>query len=178
MKWHKLHKESDEQVNLKKLLKMNGVTKLPSGTEFKLDRISWSKDGGYAGQKTLEKICGYKVTGMAYPGGRCDRHIAEIISLNTPIKYARTVTSTYNFDLQSDLLLFNPTVYYIEVEKLFELAEKFIILKADKPQLFYVWGHAFEMDAEYISWERFEEFCKLISGKEDIFYGTNSECLL
>lgn len=57
MKWHRLYKESDEQVNLKKLLKMNGVTKLPSGTEFKLDRIRWSKDGGYAGQKTLEKIC-------------------------------------------------------------------------------------------------------------------------
>ena len=48
--------ESDEQVNLKKLLKLNGVTKLPSGTVFKLDRVSWSKDGGYAGQKTLGKM--------------------------------------------------------------------------------------------------------------------------
>ena len=57
MKWYRLYKESDEQVNLKKLLKLNGVTKLPSGTEFKPDRISWSKDGGYAGQKTLKKIC-------------------------------------------------------------------------------------------------------------------------
>lgn len=57
MKWHRLYKESDEQVDIKKLLKQNGVTKLPSGTEFKLDRISWSKDGGYAGQKTLGKVC-------------------------------------------------------------------------------------------------------------------------
>ena len=57
MKWHRLYKESDEQVNLKKLLKQNGVTKLPFGTEFKLDRVSWSKDGGYAGQKTLGKVC-------------------------------------------------------------------------------------------------------------------------
>ena len=44
-------------MNFKKLLKQNGVTKLPSGTQFKPDRVSWSKDGGYAGQKTLDKIC-------------------------------------------------------------------------------------------------------------------------
>ena len=57
IKWRKLYKESVEEVNLKKLLKQNGVTKLPSGTQFKPDRISWSKDGGYAGQKTLDKVC-------------------------------------------------------------------------------------------------------------------------
>ena len=44
-------------MNLKKLLKQNGVTKLPSGTEFRSDSVSWSKSGGYAGQKTLGKIC-------------------------------------------------------------------------------------------------------------------------
>lgn len=56
MKW-RIYKEGIEEVNLKKLLKQNGVTKLPSGTQFKPDRISWSKDGGYAGQKTLDKVC-------------------------------------------------------------------------------------------------------------------------
>lgn len=57
MKWYRLYKESDEKADLKKLLKQNGVTKLPSGTQFKPDRISWSKDGGYAGRKTLDKVC-------------------------------------------------------------------------------------------------------------------------
>ena len=56
MKW-RIYKEAAEEVNFKKLLKQNGVTKLPSGTEFKPDRVSWSKDGGYAGQKTLDRIC-------------------------------------------------------------------------------------------------------------------------
>ena len=129
-------------------------------------------------RRALEAICGYKVVGMAYPGGLFDERVVNVIAKNTPIKYSRTVVSTYNFDLQSDLLGFNPTVYYIEVDKLFELAEKFIALKPVKPQLFYVWGHSFEMDADYISWEMFEEFCKLISGRDDIFYGTNRECLL
>ena len=53
IKW-RIYKEAVEEVNFKKLLKQNGVTKLPSGTQFKPDRVSWSKDGGYAGQKTLE----------------------------------------------------------------------------------------------------------------------------
>ena len=56
MKWYRLYKESDASVDIKKLLKLNGVTKLPSGSQIKLDRISWSKDGGYAGKKTLDKM--------------------------------------------------------------------------------------------------------------------------
>ena len=57
MKWRKLYKESNEEVDIKKLLKLNGVTKLPSGTQIRSDRIRWSKDGGYAGRKTLDKMC-------------------------------------------------------------------------------------------------------------------------
>ena len=65
-----------------------------------------------------------------------------------------------------------------EPDKMFELAEKFIALKADKPQLFYIWGHSYEFDMmDEMSWERFERFCTLISRKEDIFYGTNKEVL-
>ena len=55
------------------------------------------------------------------------------------------------------------------------MGEEFIGLKPETPKLFYIWGHSYEMDADYISWEKFEEFCKLVSGKSDIFYGTNSE---
>ena len=63
-----------------------------------------------------------------------------------------------------------------EADKLFELAEKFIQLKPEQPQLFYIWGHSYEFDVlDQMSWERFEEFCKLISGKDDIVYATNSE---
>jgi hypothetical protein len=34
------------------------------------------------------------------------------------------------------------------------------------------------MDAEYISWEKFEAVCKKLSGHDDIFYGTNGEVLI
>ncbi len=131
-------------------------------------------------RKTLSRLVGYDVVGMAYPcgGENNDDRVAEVIKNTTGVKFARTIVSTHNFDLQENLFRFNPSVYFIEIDKMFELGEKFISLKPDRPQIFYIWGHTYEMDAEYIKWEKFEEFCKLISGRDDIFYGTNSEVLL
>ena len=126
----------------------------------------------------LSELAGYEVVGMAYPFGHCNEHIAKVLREKTGVKYSRTVKSTNSFDLQNDLLLFNPSVYFIHVSDMFSLGEKFIALKCTEPKLFYIWGHTYEMDADYISWEKFEEFCALISGKDDIFYGTNKEILL
>lgn len=128
----------------------------------------------------LGELVGYEVVGMAYPCGGVnnDDRVAEIIKRRTGVKYSRTITSTGNFDLQENLYRFNPSVHYGEEKTLFSLGEKFIDLKTDKPQVFYIWGHSYEMDMNLISWERFEEFCKFISNKNDIFYGTNKEVLL
>ena len=66
---------------------------------------------------------------MAYPGGtHCiDERVAKVIRENTGVKYARTTTSTFNFDLQDDLIMFNPTVYHhMEWDKMEELAKEFI----------------------------------------------------
>ena len=130
-------------------------------------------------RKNLSKLCGYDVVGMAYPCGGVnnDDRVAEIIRKNTGVKYARTITSTYKFDLQENLLRFNPTVYYIE-DCLEEIVDKFLALETDEEKLLYIWGHSYEMDAEYISWETFERICQKLSGKADIFYGTNKEVLL
>lgn len=131
-------------------------------------------------RQKLSEIVKYEVVGMAYPGGGVnnDERVADIIKRRTGVKYSRTIKSTYDFDLQDDLYRFNPSVCYPEKDKLFELGEKFLNLKTDKPQIFYIWGHSYELDTDYVSWEEFEEFCRLISGKEDIFYGTNREVLL
>lgn len=131
-------------------------------------------------RKRLEELVGYDVRCMAYPCGGInnDERVAAIIKKDTKIKCVRTITSTHCFDLQNNLYRLNPSVYYIEVDKLFEMGQEFINLKTEEPKLFYIWGHSYEMDAGLISWEMFEEFCKLISHKDDIFYGTNSEVLL
>lgn len=123
----------------------------------------------------LESLVGYSIKMMAYPCGGVnnDQRTAKIIKENTAIRFARTTTSTYSFELQQNYMQFNPTVYYIEIEKLFELGEKFIRLETEKNQLFYIWGHTYELDSDKIQWETFRKFCKLVSSKKDIFYGTN-----
>ena len=131
-------------------------------------------------RKKLSQLVGYDVCGMAYPCGDVnnDDRVAGIIKSQTGVKYARTITSTYSFDLPKNLHRLDPTVYICEPEKMFDLAAKFIDLKTDDDQIFYIWGHSYEFDMmDFIKWERFEEFCKLISGKKDIVYGTNKEVL-
>lgn len=131
-------------------------------------------------RKKLSELLGYDVIGMAYPGGgekNNNAYVAEFICKNTGIRFARTITSTHNFELQNNLFRFNPTVYHMETDKMFELAHEFIELKTDKPKLFYIWGHSYEFDA-FNLWDKMEEFCHLISGRDDIYYGTNREVLI
>jgi hypothetical protein len=65
----------------------------------------------------------------------------------------------------------------VKYDDLMALGEKFISLQADRPQLYYVWGHSYEFDLDD-GWNRFEEFCRMIAGKDDIAYLTNREVLL
>ncbi len=132
-------------------------------------------------RQTLSDIVGYEVVGMAYPcgGANNDNRVAEVIENTTGVKYSRTITSTHNFELQKNMYRFNPSVYHMDADKMFELGREFIELRTDTPKIFYIWGHSFEFDfSSTINWEKMEEFLKLISNRADIFYGTNKEVLL
>jgi peptidoglycan/xylan/chitin deacetylase (PgdA/CDA1 family) len=130
-------------------------------------------------RKYLSELCGYEVVGMAYPCGGVnnDRRVAEILKNYTGVKYSRTITSTGDFKIQDNLYRFNPTAHFINYDEIFLRAEEFLKIDSDEPQLFYIWGHAFELDIAN-TWDRFEDFCKLISGHSDVFYGTNRQVLL
>ena len=127
----------------------------------------------------LSELVGYEVIGMAYPSGGIDDRVVSLIKHNTGIKYARTVLLTDSFDIQKDLYRFAPNAYHItDFDRLVNMGKRFIDLKPDRPQIFYIWGHAYEMDIFPNGWERLEEFFRLISGHNDIFYGNNKEVLL
>lgn len=128
----------------------------------------------------LSELAGYEVVGFAYPCGGLnnDDRVAKIIKNNTGIKYCRTITENGSFDPQSNLYRFNPTAHHLNFDAIMDLGQRFINLKTDTPKIFYVWGHSFEMDYSPDYWYRLEQFFKLISGKDDIFYGTNKEVLL
>ena len=129
----------------------------------------------------LSELVGYDVVGMAYPGGGInnDDRVAGIIREKTGIRYARTTTCTERFALPSRLYRLDPTAFHLmEHEALMSLGEAFVNSRADVPQIFYVWGHSYELDIGSDGWARLEEFFKLIANRDDIFYGTNAEILL
>ena len=125
-------------------------------------------------RETLSELVGYEVKGMAYPAGSRDDHVVEVVKNNTNVKYARSTVVTYNFEPSADMFEYCGTLYHHnDWDRLFELGEKFLNQKAETPQIMYVWGHAYEFDIFPDRWKKFEEFCEMMSGKKDIFYGTN-----
>lgn len=127
----------------------------------------------------LSELAGYEVVGFAYPCGgvNYDSRVSELIRSHTGAKYARTIASNQSFDLQDNLFEFKPTCHMIRFDDAFARAEEFLDLTPETPKLFYIWGHSYEFDIED-TWDKVEELFRLISARNDIFYGTNKEILL
>ena len=68
---------------------------------------------------------------------------------------------------------------YLAIDDVFNVADKFFLDNSPEDKLFYIWAHTYEFDyIDKMLWDRFEEFCKYVSGKQNVFYGTNKEVLL
>lgn len=145
-------------------------------TELPDSCVTWQVERD---REMLEALTGKAVRCMAYPCGGVnnDERVANVIKETTKIRFARTIITTYSFDMQENLLRFDPTAHFRN-ERIFELAEEFLALETDERKVFYIWGHTYEFDAEDGAWERFERLCQMISGKKDIFYGTNADVFL
>ena len=128
----------------------------------------------------LSELAGYEVVGLAYPCSEPnhDDRVVELIRSNTGIQYARTGTKTDSFDLQPDLLRFDPNLHHIRNKKRQEeITRRFIETETDKPQILCVYGHSYEMDFEEDAWARLEDLFAYLANREDIFYGTMKEVL-
>ena len=123
-------------------------------------------------KKELEEITRKPVRGMAYPFGTYNPAAQDVLK-SCGIAYARTVKSTYEFQIPKDFLAWDPTCHHTE-ECMERLGDEFLEMEPEEPALFYLWGHAYEFDA-YGEWERIEAFFKKIGKKEEIWYATNLE---
>lgn len=127
-------------------------------------------------RKELEELVKAPVTGMAYPCGRWSEKVKQAAAA-CGISYARTTKPTFGFSLPEDFLEWHPTCHHTE-SRMMELLEEFLKPIDQEgylsPQLYYLWGHAYEFDA-FGQWEEIEEFFKTASGREEIWYATNGE---
>lgn len=123
----------------------------------------------------LETYFEQPVTGFAYPYGAYNDKVFRVLS-DCGFSYARTVEATHSFTLQrKELLRFHPSFAQGEKE-LIQGVQRFLDSEEEGLQLLYIWGHSYELDIEK-SWERMEELLKLLSMRDDIFYGTNAQVL-
>lgn len=140
--------------------------------------------GGIAYQITrdreaLEEKTGKIIEGFAYPFGLSEAEGMVDCIKNCGVSYGRTTVATHNFDLPNDYLRWNPTCHQADPE-LEKLAEEFF--KPDdwehswriRPLLFYIWGHSYEFKDK---WKNLEKICRLIGGRQEVWYATNIEII-
>lgn len=124
-------------------------------------------------RRSLEKLFGKQVHGMAYPFGTYDDKVVEI-ARNAGIYYSRTIESTHNFKMPTDWLRMPATCHHANSD-LMVLADKFLEDKPlNEPQVFSVWGHTFEFRIKN-NWQVIEDFCEKMANKDHIWYATNME---
>lgn len=123
-------------------------------------------------RKALEDLVGYPVRGMSYAYGHYNKEVIDILK-SLGIEYSRTTETTNNFQIPDDFLAWKATCHHNK--ELLNNAEKFLEVKPRfAMNLMYVWGHSYEFDNNN-NWDLIEEFCRLVSGKNDIWYATNIE---
>lgn len=127
--------------------------------------------------ENIEKLTGVRPIGMAWPGGDTeytDKTI-ELVLANTGIRFARGTTSTYNFELPEYFMKWMPTCSIVDARCL-TLAQQFIDAECTEDMLFYVWGHAYELDLNNeAGYATLEQLVKMISEAEDIYLVTNTQ---
>ncbi len=122
----------------------------------------------------LDQLLPYSVEGMSYPFGGVDDEMIEIMK-ECGLWYGRVVPSSHSFTLPTDLYRLQPTVHHND-ERIFELIEAYLALDSEDATMLYIWGHSYEFDVDS-NWDRMENICQMLSGKEDIWYCTNIELI-
>ena len=121
-------------------------------------------------KEELENTFGCIIRGMAYPYGTFSPAFTQTLR-DCGVAYARTVQSTHRFDIPNDWLMLPATCHHNDPE-LMNLARKFAEDKPYRPQMFYLWGHSYEFEAND-NWQVIEAFASFIGGRADIWYATN-----
>ncbi|MEG2348958.1 MAG: polysaccharide deacetylase family protein [Hungatella sp.] len=121
-------------------------------------------------RRTLERVVGYPVRGLSYPNGSYSEEIVALLP-KLGIEYSRVVGNTDGFAMPEDFLTWKSTCHHNH--NLLEHGRTFMDLwKQQYLYMMYVWGHSYEFTI-HDNWELMEEFCKMVSGSNDIWYATN-----
>lgn len=126
-----------------------------------------------ADQQTLSALAGYPVTSLAWPFGRWAQATADQLAQLDGLKLglARTIDRASDFFLPSNWLAWAPTAHFWNLEPRWT---EFLTAPADRPQVFVVWGHSWEInDADpQKNGPAAEQVFSRLAGRPDIWYTT------
>ena len=126
-------------------------------------------------KRLLEQLSGKPLRMFAYPFGTYGRKVMELLRL-AGYQGARTIKSTGQFSIPENFLEWDPTCHHND-PRLMELAREFLDGMPFFPMLFYVWGHAYEFDADH-NWQVMEELADfLVLHQDQIWFASNGEIL-
>lgn len=126
-------------------------------------------------KRRLEQIAGKPLKMFAYPFGVYDKEAMELLRL-AGYQGARTIQSTGTFAIPENFLEWHPTCHHND-PRLMELAQEFLDGMPFFPMLFYVWGHAYEFDADH-NWRVIEQLADFLAAHADqIWFATNGEII-
>jgi len=135
----------------------------------------------------LEKEFDTFITGMAYPDSGITRfhngtnyEKVKNYLVDLGISYARTLGGDNNkFELPTDWHAWMPSSHWLHdvcnsyIDEFLKIDFKKLSYASLKwPRLLYIWGHSYEGDGK---WDKLEDMCQKLSGKEDVWYATNIE---
>lgn len=117
----------------------------------------------------LKELVGKPIKGLAYPFGAFDNQTLKSLQ-HLDITYARTTTSTQNFELpQSNFLVLNPTCHIFDAVN---FGSFFVNNDPKEMQLLNIWGHSYEF---HNNWDLADSICNVLGNKDDIWYAKTIE---
>jgi len=125
----------------------------------------------------IEQIFGKSVYGYVYPFGTTSGEAERLIK-NAGFLYTRGVASTYSFAVPQDFIRLQPTCRFND-PRVTGLLDEFISSENPGDRLFYIWGHAYELDLNMGtgSCDHLKRLLEKVATRSDIVCASNAECL-
>ena len=127
--------------------------------------------------ENLNQIFNQEIKGFVYACGRYDERALKILD-ESGIKYARTTKNTNDVLPHTGNMLECPSSFSLpsafENEMLYEKTQEFLNYDGDEIRILSLWGHGYAFEGTN-TWDKLEEYLKMIAFKNDILYGTNTE---
>ena len=140
-------------------------------TLVKPARVAKELDGDI---NTWQRITGKKLIGYAYPFGRYNDTVVNILKEKGLI-YSRICKPAENFDLTEDFLRWRPHAHHNR--NIMKLGNEYLKFTPKRLSMLLIWGHSYEFKTDK-QWQRIEDFCKLMANNPEIFYATMGDIAL